>query len=141
MQKRLHNFMDKMQEKSVEERRKILFGSTTFLGVFIAIFGLWNISNNLVSLNTSDTATLAVEEKAEAPSPFASLSDNVAGVWASLKDNLRDLNDKLGTQEGDTQAVVEKNADQELESGESIPLYDQNEITNNEIPLEAGIAD
>jgi hypothetical protein len=132
MQKRLHNFMDKMQEKSVEERRKILFGSTTLLGGFIAIFGLWNISNNLVSLSTSDTGTLAVEEKADAPSPFTALSNNVASIWASLKDNLKDLNDKLGTEEGNVQAVPENSISQELKGGETIPLYDQNEITNEE---------
>ena len=97
MQK-LHNFMDRMREKSVEERRKLLFGSTTFFGVLIALFGLWNISNSLVSLNTnSDSlATGTGEEEVKTPSTFASLRASLANAWTAVEGGLRDLNDKLG---------------------------------------------
>ncbi len=60
MQKRLHNFMDKMQEKSVEERRKLLFSSMVFFGILISLIGMTNIFSNLVALNaTSNSSNLA----------------------------------------------------------------------------------
>lgn len=95
--------MDKMREKPVEERRKLLLTSTIFFGVIITIFGLWNISNNLVALggNNNMPADLASSapsgNKTDVPSLFSSLSDNIAGVWSAAKSELQNLNDKLGT--------------------------------------------
>ncbi len=70
MQKRLHNFMDKMQEKSVEERRKLLFSSMVFFGILISLIGVTNIFSNLVALNVTDSSSnLAspVESREELP--------------------------------------------------------------------------
>ena len=95
---RLHNFMDKMREKPLEERRKLLLSSTVFSGVLIAVLGVWNISSNLVSLNQSPSALAAAEkEKANTPSLFTTLGDGVANVWSGVKANLQSLNDKLGS--------------------------------------------
>lgn len=89
---RLHKFMDKMQERSVEERRKILFSSMVFFGILIVLVGVSNISSNLVSLGSTPSGL------AEAPSFFSSLSSNAASISTAVSSGLKDLNDKLGAQ-------------------------------------------
>ena len=91
--RRLHNFMDKMRDKSLEERRKILFFSTTFLGAFVALIGLWNISSNLISLNDTPSNLASVTEE-----KTVSKLSNVASVWSLVKNSLQSLNDRLGTE-------------------------------------------
>lgn len=124
--------MDKLQEKPVEERKKILFRSTLLLGFFIGSFGLWNISNNLVALNTNTAKVFAVEEKAEAPSPFTTLKENIASAWTSVQDNLKELNDKLGTEGGGLEESQNTlNQDSGVQSGEVIKMYDQEDQLNS----------
>ncbi len=105
MQKRLHNFMDKMKEKPLEERRRILFGSMVVSGILIAFGGMYNLSSNLVALNSGQgdqpigeagLASSVDESVAKAPSLISSLSSNVASVWGAIKDQLHVLNNKLG---------------------------------------------
>lgn len=134
MQKRLHNFMDKMQEKSVEERRNILFKSTVSLGIFITLFGLWNVSNNLVALNVNSKQSLAIEEEKNSKMlSISALTNNIAGVWGGVKDSLNDLNDKLGNL-GNAKEVQD-------ESTSDFSGYNEAEELNNEIQLGNGIVE
>ncbi len=108
MQK-LHNFMDKMRQKPVEERRRLLRYSTAAVGGFIAIFGVWNISNNLISLNSGNNDVAAV---VKAPSLFTVLGDNISRVWSSTATELKNINDKLGSSDGN------QNLDQSQTNGQ-----------------------
>lgn len=85
--KRIHVFMDKMRERPVSERRRILFSSMVFFGVVIVLFGVSNIFHNLVSLNQHGSTNLAV-----APEEG---SKGLASVWSAIEDILKNLNDKL----------------------------------------------
>ncbi|MDO8492935.1 MAG: hypothetical protein Q7S19_00065 [bacterium] len=91
--------MDKMREKPVEQRRKMLLHSTVSLGLIIGIFGVWNFSNNMTPLAlNSDTSGLTevIDKKSDAPSLFTRLSTNMTAVWRSVQSELMDMNDKLG---------------------------------------------
>ncbi len=95
---RLHNFMDKMREKTVPERQRLLRVSTISLGALIAVIGLWNIPNNLISLGGQNVISSDTAAKPTTPSLFATLSANIASVVGTAKAELKDLNDKLGQQ-------------------------------------------
>jgi hypothetical protein len=90
--------MDKMKEKPIEERRKLLISSTLGLGLIVTVFGLWNISSNLVALNEqrpSDENVAVAEADEDVSSAASKLRTEAASVWGSVKGGLEDLNSKL----------------------------------------------
>ncbi|MBI3633749.1 MAG: hypothetical protein HY226_05680 [Candidatus Vogelbacteria bacterium] len=91
--------MDKMKQKPVEERRKLLILSTALLGGLVLIVGLWNISNNIVAMGRSNN-DLAQTQNSDSAGSATSIMDKLrtqaASVWGSVSGGLNDINNKLG---------------------------------------------
>lgn len=97
MRHRLHKFMDKIQEKPVEERQKILVVGTVVTGILVAGLGLWNISSNLVAFNDfGNTVTENSQKDSNFSSVMSKLQTDAASVWGSMQSSLKNLNDQLG---------------------------------------------
>ncbi len=102
MRHKLHNFMDKMQQKPVAERQRLLVVSTVVLGGMVMVVGLWNISSNLVAMGNHGNADSALAQNSDvgsAPSVADKLRTEAASVWGSVQGGLQSLNDKLGPNE------------------------------------------
>lgn len=101
---RFHNFMDRIREKPVAERRKMLFKSSLLFGGMIGVFGFWNLFTDLISLNNNPEGDILAEESVEKvspASPFSSLSNDVSNVWTAVRGELKKLNDKLGSEKSE----------------------------------------
>ncbi len=96
MQKRLHDFMDKIQSKSLAERRKLLFQWSILIGVVIFVLGLWTISNDILAVNAKSSNLDDVGAVVKAPSAMDTLSSSFSSLVQNVKSSLQDLNDKLG---------------------------------------------
>ena len=101
MQEKLHKFMDKMGEKTIEERQRILMGSTILGGMLITVLGVWNITSNLFALTDQTNAIAEGRVEEIKPSVMDKLKTDVASVWGSVRGGMKDLNDKLGTKPND----------------------------------------
>ena len=88
--------MDRMRERPVAERRKILYISSVVLGLIIFVFGFWNTSNRLLALNNlqSEVVSNSADEGF-----FTSFKNGLAGVILGFEGGLKDLNNKLGPNE------------------------------------------